>query len=190
MRLIVNEVIVVEGKSDTNVIQRYIQCDTIETNGSAVSEAVIARVRLAKERRGVIIFTDPDYPGEKIRLTIDKAVPGCKHAFLPKEAAIDHQKGKVGVEHASEESILDAIGKAKPTSKEKPLQREISREDLMEAGLLGGDGSKHKREILGKILHIGYTNGKQLLKRMEQFQITKEEYLNALQQIEQENENE
>lgn len=187
MKLTVHEVIVVEGKSDTNVIKKYIECDTIETNGSAVSEEVIERVRLAKERRGVIIFTDPDYPGEKIRKTVDKAVSGCKHAFLPKEEAIDLQKGKVGVEHASKESILEAIAKAKPTCKEPNSHLEVTREDLIYAGLLAGEGAKQKREVLGKILHIGYTNGKQLLKRLQQFQITKEEYLGAIQQMEQEN---
>src|SRR5690554_4327267 len=101
MKLKIEEVIVVEGKNDTNAIKRFVQCDTIETNGSAVSEQVISRVTLAKERRGVIIFTDPDYPGDKIRQTIDANVPGCKHAFLTKDEAIDNIKKKVGVEHAS-----------------------------------------------------------------------------------------
>ena len=61
---------------------RAVDADTIETNGSAVNEATIEKVRRAQETRGVIIFTDPDYPGEKIRKTIAEDVPGCKHAFL------------------------------------------------------------------------------------------------------------
>lgn len=42
---------------------------------------VIEQVKLALQKRGVIIFTDPDYPGERIRKIISDKVPGCKHAF-------------------------------------------------------------------------------------------------------------
>ncbi|MCT6903202.1 MAG: ribonuclease M5, partial [Lactobacillus sp.] len=34
----IKEIIVVEGKDDTTAIKRAVQADTIETNGSAISE--------------------------------------------------------------------------------------------------------------------------------------------------------
>lgn len=185
MKLDVEEIIVVEGKNDTNILKKFLQCDTIETNGSALADSVISQVKLAKERRGVIIFTDPDYPGEKIRRTIDEKVPGCKHAFLPKDAAIDYRKNKVGVEHACEEDIVKAIMQAKSSSASQ-MPEEISREDLFDAGLIAGQGSREKRQGLGIKLNIGYTNGKQLLKRLRQFRITREEFTAALRQIEEE----
>ncbi|ADU28333.1 ribonuclease M5 [Evansella cellulosilytica] len=183
MKPIIKEVIVVEGKSDTNVIKRFLECDTIETNGSAVEDHVIKRIKLANDRRGVIIFTDPDYPGEKIRHIINEKVPGCKHAFISKESAIDYQKKKVGVEHANKESILSAIEKAKPSSSYEVVS-EITKEDLLHAKLIGGSGSRERREALGTKLNIGYTNGKQLLKRLQQFQISKNEFADALRHIE------
>jgi ribonuclease M5 len=185
MKLPVEEIIVVEGKNDTNILKKYLVCDTIETNGSAVADHVISQVRLAVERRGVIIFTDPDYPGEKIRRTIEEKVPGCKHAFLQKEDAIDHQKNKVGVEHASGEDIIRAINEAKPSyGLEYQEEKEITKEDLFAAGLIGGRGSREKRDALGKELNIGYTNGKQLLKRLHQFRINRNEYTAALKRVE------
>lgn len=185
MKLHIEELIVVEGKNDTNILKKYLDCDTIETNGSALSEDVIARIQLAKERRGVIIFTDPDYPGEKIRKTIDREVPGCKHAFLSKEEAVSIQRKKVGVEHASEKSIVDAILQSRPTTEKGSRETIlITRDDLMQFGLLAGEGSRIKREMLAKHLNIGFTNGKQLLKRLNQFQITKEELFTALRLIE------
>lgn len=80
----IKEIIVVEGRDDTARVKMAVDADTIETNGSAIGDTVIQQVRLAQETRGVIILTDPDFPGEKIRKTIAEAVPGCKHAFLPK----------------------------------------------------------------------------------------------------------
>ena len=43
---------------------------------------------MANKKRGVIIFTDPDAPGEKIRSTINQHVKGCKNAFIDRKKAI------------------------------------------------------------------------------------------------------
>jgi ribonuclease M5 len=174
----IKEIIVVEGKDDTTAIKRAVDADTIETNGSAVNQATIEKVERAKETRGVIIFTDPDYPGEKIRKTIAEKVPGCKHAFLPKEAAIAKNGKGLGVEHANPKAIIEALKDAQIMH--ETIQEEISQEDLMVAGLIGGDGSKDRRIQLGKLLKIGYTNGKQLHKRLMMFQISRKEFADAL----------
>lgn len=83
----IKEIIVVEGRDDTAKIRQAVEADTIETNGSAVDNIILKQIQHAKTKRGVIIFTDPDYPGERIRQIIDNAVPGCKHAFLTRDNA-------------------------------------------------------------------------------------------------------
>ncbi len=174
----IQEIIVVEGKDDTTAIRRAVDADTIETNGSALNEDTINRIRRAQQTRGVIVFTDPDYPGQKIRQTIAEHVPNCKHAFIPKENAL-HKRGKgVGVEHASVEEIQKALRHAHLMKEEVEVQ--ITQEDLLTAGLIGGPKAKERREKLGKLLSIGYTNGKQLYKRLLMFQISKTEFSRAL----------
>ena len=79
----IKEIIVVEGKDDTTAIRQAVNADTIETNGSAVNAETIEKIKLAQQIRGVIILTDPDFPGQKIRNTISEHVPDCKHAFIP-----------------------------------------------------------------------------------------------------------
>jgi ribonuclease M5 len=180
----IKEIIVVEGRDDTTAIQRAVNADTIETNGSAVNEATIEKVKLAQEKRGVIIFTDPDYPGEKIRKTIAERVPGCKHAFLPREEAKAKNGKKIGVEHASVESIRAALEHVKQEWTEG--EGEISKQDLVDAGLIGGPGASERREKLGRKLKIGYTNGKQLHKRLQMFQISREVFIEALHSIQEE----
>lgn len=182
----IKEIIVVEGKDDTTAIKRALDADTIETNGSAIGESVIEQVRLAQEKRGVIIFTDPDYPGERIRKVVSESVKGCKHAFLPKsDAKPKHGKG-IGVEHASPEAIRLALKEAQVLK--ETFKEEITPQDLMDCGLMGGRGSKARREKLGIKLRIGYTNGKQLYNRLNMFQITKEDFISAWQEILQEEE--
>nr|WP_263323949.1 ribonuclease M5 [Neobacillus sp. Marseille-Q6967] len=184
----IKEIIVVEGKDDTTAIKRAVDADTIETNGSAVNQETIEKIKKAQETRGVIIFTDPDYPGEKIRKTIAEKVPGCKHAFLPKEMALAKNGKGLGVEHAAVVAIREALRDAQMMREN--IEEEISQEDLITAGLIGGSGSKERRILLGKILKIGYTNGKQLHKRLMMFQISKQEFADALVLVNQEERNE
>lgn len=180
----IKEVIVVEGKDDTTAIRRAVDADTIETNGSALNQVTIEKIKLAQKNRGVIVFTDPDFPGEKIRKAITEQVPGCKHAFIAKEDALKSRGKGLGVEHASPQAILKALEQAHEMS--ESIVEEMTQEDLIDAGLIGGEGAKEKRERLGKLLKIGYTNGKQLHKRLMMFQISHEEFAAAMAVIRQE----
>jgi ribonuclease M5 len=180
----IKEIIVVEGKDDTVNIKRAVEADTIETNGSAVNDVTIEKIRLAQEKRGVIIFTDPDYPGEKIRKTIAEKVPGCKHAFIKKEDAFDKRQKKVGVEHASIETIRMALKEAQQELVE--IKEEVSFEELFSLGLIAGEKARARREKLGILLRIGYTNGKQLYKRLKMFQISKDQFEQAVKKVLQE----
>jgi len=105
------EIIVVEGKDDTVAIRRAIGADTIETGGSAIGEEVLKRIELAQQRRGVIIFTDPDSPGERIRKIVAERVPGARHAFLTRDEA--RGRHGMGVEHASDAAIRRALEAAR-----------------------------------------------------------------------------
>lgn len=180
----IKEIIVVEGKDDSVAIRHAVHADTIETNGSAINQDIIEQIKLAQATRGVIIFTDPDFPGEKIRKVISEHVPGCKHAFIPKELALPKRGKGIGVEHASPEAIREALQYVKEEMVEE--KEEITVQDLIDAGLVGGSRSKERREMLGKKLKIGYANGKQLHKRLKMFQISKEEFLNSYLEIIQE----
>ncbi|MBY0095489.1 ribonuclease M5 [Mesobacillus maritimus] len=183
----IKEVIVVEGKDDTTAIKNAVNADTIETNGSAINMDTIEMIRKAQETRGVIVFTDPDFPGEKIRKTIAEQVAGCKHAFISKEKAVAKSGRGLGVEHATPETIREALKDAQ--FMDEKAKEEITREDLLDAGLIAGEGAKDRREKLGKILKIGYTNGKQLHKRLMMFQISVGDFAQAMNVIRQEEEN-
>jgi ribonuclease M5 len=183
----IKEVIVVEGKDDTTAIKNAVNADTIETNGSAINMDTIEMIRKAQKTRGVIVFTDPDFPGEKIRKTIAEQVTGCKHAFISKEKAVAKNGRSLGVEHATPETIREALKDAQ--FMDEKAKEEITREDLLDAGLIAGEGAKDRREKLGKILKIGYTNGKQLHKRLMMFQISVVDFAQAMTVIRQEEEN-
>ncbi|MFC5529990.1 ribonuclease M5 [Cohnella yongneupensis] len=178
------EMIVVEGKDDTTAVRRAIGADTIETGGSAIGENVLRRIELAQERRGVIILTDPDAPGERIRKIVAERVPGAKHAFLTKDEARGSRG--LGVEHASDEAIRRAIDRVRGPEGGVGELQEIEWSDLLDAGLIVHASSARRRERMGELLGIGYANGKQFHKRCLMFRITREEFVAALEQLERE----
>ena len=93
----IKEVIVVEGKSDTIAVKRATNADTIETNGSAIDNETLQRIAHAERTRGVIVFTDPDYPGRRIRAVIEERIPTVKHAFLDKKKTIAKNGKSLGI---------------------------------------------------------------------------------------------
>jgi len=108
----IQEVLVVEGKDDTVNLRRFYDVDTYETRGSAINDEDLERIEKLNNLRGVIVFTDPDYNGERIRKLIMTAVPTAKHAFLNRGEAVPKSKTKgrsLGVEHASFEDLQKAL---------------------------------------------------------------------------------
>lgn len=185
----IKEFIVVEGKDDTTAVKRAVNADTIETNGSAISEETLKRIAHAEQKRGVIVFTDPDYPGQRIRAIISERVEGVKHAFLPKKQAIAKNGKGLGIEHASDDAIRAAL-QAVYTVQDDEIAEIITREDLLYAKLIGHPQSKYRRQRLGEILNIGATNGKQLHKRLAMFQISAQQFGEAIAQLDMEENNE
>lgn len=182
----IKEIIVVEGKSDTVAIKRATGADTIETNGSAIDEKTLTRIQHAMEMRGVIVFTDPDYPGRRIRAIIEERVPGVKHAFLEKKQTIAKNGKGLGIEHAKDEDIQNAI-RAVYSVEDRP-SIEIALPDLMAARLIGHPDARRRRERVSELLQIGQVNGKGLKKRLEMFRISPEKLGEALAVLDKEEE--
>lgn len=166
-----NAVLVVEGKMDKDLIESFMDVDIITTNGSEVSRETIEYIREIAKKRDVIILTDPDTPGKRIRDIINNEVPGLMNAFVPKNKCI---KGhKVGVAESSKEVVLEALNHLIPSTPSPTSDLEIT--DLYDLGLIGQPSSTEKRQKVEEKLHLGHTNGKTLLARLKALGISKKE---------------
>lgn len=181
------EIVVVEGKNDTKRLQQVFEVDTIETIGSAINTEILQQIELAAEVRGVIVLTDPDFAGEKIRKQIMDCVPSAKHAFILRKEGVPKKmkKKSLGVEHASDEALLDSLQSVFTPREGLFVESEkIPLPVLQQLGLIAGPDAKNRRQQLGEKLRIGYVNGKQLQKRLSMFKISMETLLRALEEIE------
>jgi ribonuclease M5 len=175
----IREIIVVEGLHDKQKLESIdpsVEC--IVTNGTALSEATIALIQKAQERRGVILLLDPDHPGRTITKAIVDRVQGVRVAFLNQSDAKSKNRRKVGVEHAGKEPILAALNVSKEIVS-KPLEGGVGATDLMRLGLSGTVASAPRRHAAASRLALPPSNAKTFLKWLSMFQITLEELTEA-----------
>ncbi len=178
-RVVIKEVIVVEGKDDEAAIKRALDAEVIITHGYGISQAAIKRIAEAYERCGIIIFTDPDYAGDNIRKKLTAKFPDAKHAYISREAGT--RGSDIGVENASPENIIMALKKSRAVQKD--IEDKFTMTDMINAGLCGDGDSAEKREKIGEKLGIGYGNTKTFLRRINRYGITGEEFAKACEGI-------
>ncbi len=173
------EVLVVEGKMDTVAIKKALDAETIETGGFTLAPYTLQKIAAAYEKRGIIILTDPDGAGERIRRYLTERFPNAGQAFIPKIDATANND--VGVEQAQPQAILKALAKVRHHEFE-PIER-FSMQDMFACGLSGAGKAAERRAKLGAELGIGYGNAKQFLQRLNSYGITREEFDAAVAKI-------
>ena len=178
---IIKEIIVVEGRDDITAVKRAVNAEVIAVHGFSVKKN-LERIQKAYENRGIIILTDPDFAGLQIRRVIKERFPNAKQAYINRWQG--KKDGDIGVENASPEAIIKALELAKCEVVAKEETFFIT--DLMDNHLVGHSNSKFIREKLGEKLGIGYSNGKQLLSKLNNYGISREEFEKAMEEIFQE----
>ena len=167
---------------DVRAVRRAVEADCIITDGFRLRNAAIKNIRAAYEKRGIIVLTDPDTVGERIRARLTEMFPRARHAFIPVEDATNIRDGDIGVEQASPDAIRAALETVR-TPMEAPANT-FSMSDLMMHGLTGTEDAAARRARLGRRLGLGFANAKTFLRRLNTYGITREEFDSALKEIE------
>ena len=175
-KLKIKEAIVVEGRDDTAVLKQVTDALIIETHGFGISKKTWELLEKAYKEKGLIILTDPDFSGEEIRKRLVKAFPESKHAYMPRKKAI--KKGDIGIENATPEDVKNVLEKV--CTVQANVIDEFVLADLDKAGLIGTREAKELREKVGAILGIGYGNGNAMLKKLNSFGISREDFDKAV----------
>ena len=163
------DIIIVEGVHDEIKLKSvFPNCECVVTNGSEISKDTILYIKKLSLTHKIIIFTDPDYPGERIRNIILSEVPNASLAFLRKKDCISSNRKKVGIEHASKEAIIEALENVYTPTADKDT---ITMNDIYKLGLNGSPNSSYLRDRISEYLNIGKPNSKTFLKRLNLLQI-------------------
>ena len=153
------QAVVVEGKYDKIKLSSIIDAVIIETNGYRIfkDSEKLELIKYYAEKTGIIIMTDSDSAGFKIRNFIKSTVRNGNiiNVYIPDISGKEKRKtkpsaeGKLGVEGVDKKIILRSLENAGVTQYSESEKRDsISRTDLFELGLSGGKNSSQMRKIL------------------------------------------
>ncbi len=162
----INEAVIVEGKYDKIKLSAILDTVIIETDGFAIFKDKEKQklIRFLAEKRGIIIMTDSDSAGFKIRsfiMSITKS-ENIKNVYIPdiygkeKRKTEASKEGKLGVEGVDVKIILSSLEKSGViyTENAKTEGREITHTDFFEDGISGGENSSERRRALARQLDL------------------------------------
>ncbi|MBO4941430.1 MAG: DUF4093 domain-containing protein [Clostridia bacterium] len=162
----IKETIVVEGKFDKEQLKKITDAPIICTGGFTLytDKSIIKAIRTMAKKTGIIILTDSDSAGFRIRNYIKQCVGNegiVKHAYIPsvegkeKRKSSPGKEGLLGVEGIREEDLLKILENVTEIC-EKPQEKgpRITKAMLFEDGLSGGAESREKRKELARRLGL------------------------------------
>lgn len=183
----IKEVIIVEGKYDEAAVKRVCDATVIETRGFRIFKDSELKnwIKNEAEKRGIIILTDSDASGFKIREHIESFVDKkyIKNAYVPSVSGKEKRKespsseGLLGVEGFSDAEIKKALLRA-GASEEKHVSdaEKITKADLYLSGLCGNKNSVEKKRALLKKLGLPLRLSNTKLTEALNASVTKAEY--------------
>lgn len=164
------QAVIVEGKYDKIKLSSIIDSLIITTDGFGVfkNSEKSALIKELAEKQGVIILTDSDSAGFKIRNYIKNITGNGKiiNVYIPdifgkeKRKTAASKEGKLGVEGVPNDIIIAALEKAGVTAAKNEDNNKdtnknaITRIMLYEDGFIGKDGSSERRKKLLKALSL------------------------------------
>ncbi|MDE5764270.1 MAG: DUF4093 domain-containing protein [Ruminococcus sp.] len=160
----IKEAVIVEGKYDKIRLSGIIDGVIIVTNGFRIFKDTekLQLIRYYAEKTGIIILTDSDSAGRKIRGYIKGAVKNgsVKNVHIPDIFGKERRKekpsaeGKLGVEGIDSDIILEAFKKAGITASQRNIPPDITNLTMFETGLSGRQNSSELRKRLQKKLGL------------------------------------
>lgn len=159
------QAIVVEGKYDKIKLSSILDAIILVTNGFGIfrDKEKLNLIRYYARTTGVIVLTDSDTAGFKIRNYIKGAVKDGKlyHVYTPDIYGKEKRKekpsaeGKLGVEGVDKKRLLEAFEKAGILAQDAVKKDDlITKLDLYELGLSGSADSKSLRKKLQQSLEL------------------------------------
>lgn len=163
-KLIINKPIIVEGKYDKIKLDSIVSARIITTKGFGVFKSGETKSFLRKvcEETQIIVLCDSDGAGRVIRNHLKSFLPPEKliHLYIPdiigkeKRKIAPSKAGTLGVEGIDAEILRELLRPYADNSDSCPQTGGITKLDLYNDGLLGGNNSAEKRLALQKKLDL------------------------------------
>ena len=160
----IEEIIVVEGKYDKERLRKITDAPIVCTGGFSIykNKQLINFLKEAAQDKGIIILTDSDSAGFRIRNRIKQCIGGngkITNAYIPSISGKEKRKlapgkeGLLGVEGIDEKVLEEILQKAATASK-KERKIYLDKARFFSEGFSGKADSEVKRKELAKLLNL------------------------------------
>ena len=167
MKTKINGLLIVEGSSDVGYLSSFINAKFFVTNGLDISQEKIEFLLNASKVNKIIIFTDSDEAGERIKNTIQKSINGTYVASISGNSRKNYKKHGVAEAHKNE--VLEVL---KPFITEEELFNE--KYNLSHLVSLSEMPEENRQKIIQKY-HLIHGNNKSIENQLNILKIKKEE---------------
>lgn len=160
----IRQAIIVEGKYDKIKLASLVKAVIIPTHGFQIfkDEELLGLIRYYAKTTGILILTDSDRAGFRIRNYLRGAIPegDIRNIYIPDVFGKERRKekpsaeGKLGVEGMEADVLREAFRKAGVLTDEAPSGEPITKTDLYLAGLSGTPDCADRRRALQKKLGL------------------------------------
>lgn len=154
----IKQAVVVEGKYDKIRLSAVIDAPIFTTGGFRIykDKEKLALLRRLARQDGLLILTDSDTAGARIRGFLKSVINGGKiyHAYIPeilgkeKRKQTPSKQGLLGVEGMDRDVLCNALQKSGVLFSEKEKTDPVTRQDFYTLGLTGKDNSRALRQLL------------------------------------------
>ncbi len=187
----IKQAIVVEGRYDKIRLSSLVDAVIVTTDGFGIfkDEEKKSLIRYLAKTTGIIILTDSDGAGFKIRSHLRSIVRegDIINVYIPDILGKERRKqqpskaGTLGVEGMSTQVLLEAFSKAGVIADTaEKTGAPITKADLMEYGLIGGDNSAEMRAALQKRLGLPQLLSANMLVEMLNVMFSRDEFFELI----------
>ena len=190
MKIKLDSPIIVEGKYDKIRLENIFETPIIITEGFGIFKNKDKKdfIKLLAQKSGIIVLTDSDSAGIMIRNHLKSFVPNDKiiNIYLPEISGKERRKsspskqGILGVEGIDDDIIVSAFERAGVIGTKRESNDKITKLDLYNLGIVGGEQSARlRRELLAK---LSLPTGLSTMSMLDaiNFLYTKEEFLKLI----------
>ena len=190
----IKQAIIVEGKYDKIRLSNLVDAVIIPTNGFELykNKETAELIKMLAKKTGIIILTDSDGAGFQIRSRLRNITRGGEviNVYIPDIPGKERRKrapsaeGKLGVEGVDDEILLEAFRKAGVFAEEQTVRKDtITKADLMELGLVGGENSVDRRAKLQRSLGLPVRVSANMLLEILNVMYSREEFFAELEKL-------
>lgn len=191
----INQAVIVEGKYDKIKLSGIIDALIIETDGFGIFKDKEKQrlIRFLAETKGIVIMTDSDSAGFKIRSFINGITnsENITNVYIPDVYGKEKRKtevskeGKIGVEGISKAVIVEALHKAGIDcgENERTSAQTVTKTDFFLDGVSGREQSSYIRKELAKSLGLPERISASALLKVINLYMTYDDYKEAVERI-------